>query len=143
VTIAVPILHERVSPVLDTAARFLLVERRHGREITRREVLVGSIPSEAIADSVAELRADVVLCAAVSEQLLRALESRGVRVEPHICGNVEEVLQAFCHRRLWQPEFRMPGCWGGMRGWCHCRRHRARRGHGKAMSRDGFYPKSA
>lgn len=131
-TIAVPIMHNRVSPVLDTAARLLLVRRHHGKELARREFVLDMLPTEALATMVAELHVDVLLCAAVSEPLLRALEARGVRVEPHICGGVDEVLQAFCAGRLGAPEFRMPGCWGRMHGWGCCRRHRARRGHGAA-----------
>jgi predicted Fe-Mo cluster-binding NifX family protein len=65
---------------------------------------------EDLARSVAELRVDVLLCAALSESLLRALERRGVRVKPHLCGEVESVLRAFDCGQLRRDEFRMPGC---------------------------------
>ena len=109
--IAIPVLQERISPVLDTAARLLLITRRRGKEVARREFVLGPLPLEGLARSVAELRVDVLLCAALSEPLLRALERRGVRVKPHLCGETEAVLQAFCCDRLNRPEFRMPGCW--------------------------------
>ena len=128
-TIVVPVLHDRVSPVLDTATRFLLVEYQQGKETARREVPLSAPITETSLDSVGELHPDVLLCAAVSEPLLRALEAQGIQVEPHICGNVEEVLQAFWGGRLWQPDFRMPGCWGLKRGRGCCHRRRARRGH--------------
>jgi len=61
---------------------------------------------------------NVLVCAAVSEGLLRALRQQGVRVRPHVCGEVDSVLHAFCARRLCSDEFRMPGCWGThLHGW--------------------------
>lgn len=111
VLIAIPIAQERISPLLDAAARLLLVTRRRGKEVARKEVVLSPQSPEELARSVAELRVDVLLCAALSEPLLRALERRGVQVQPHLCGETEAVLQAFCCNRLNRPEFRMPGCW--------------------------------
>ncbi len=112
VTIAIPVSQERISPVLDAAVRLLLVTRRRGKEVERKEFLLSPLPPEGLARSVAELRVDVLLCAALSEPLLRALERRGVRVKPHLCGEVESVLRAFGCGQLARDEFRMPGCWG-------------------------------
>jgi hypothetical protein len=60
---------------------------------------------------------------------LHALHKRGVRVKPHLCGEVEAVLRAFCGHRLGREEFRMPGCWGrDLPGGCGNRRkYRTRR----------------
>jgi predicted Fe-Mo cluster-binding NifX family protein len=119
VTIALPISQERISPVLDTAGHLLLVTRRRGREVERRELVLSPLSPEALARSVAELRVDVLLCAALSEPLLRALEQHGIRVKPHLCGEVESVLRAFGCGQLRRDEFRMPGC--------GCRRRRVAR----------------
>jgi predicted Fe-Mo cluster-binding NifX family protein len=110
-TVAIPIRQDRVSPVLDTAVRLLVVTRRRGAEVRRREVLLGPLTPEAFVRSVVEQNVDVVLCAALSENLHRALEKQGVRVRPHLCGTVEAVLRAFGRRQLRRDEFRMPGCW--------------------------------
>jgi predicted Fe-Mo cluster-binding NifX family protein len=111
VTVAVPVCQQRISPVLDAAARLLLVTRKRGKETGRREFILDAQPPEALAGSIAELSVDVLLCAAVSEPLLRELERRGVRVRPHLCGDVEEILNAYCQHRLGRNDFRMPGCW--------------------------------
>jgi predicted Fe-Mo cluster-binding NifX family protein len=127
VTIAIPVSQARISPVLDAAVRLLLVTRRRGKEVERKEFVLSALPPEGLARSVAELRVDVLLCAALSEPLLRALERRGVRVKPHLCGEVESVLRAFCRRRLAREEFRMPGCWGQhLHGGC-CRQRKTAR----------------
>lgn len=135
VTIAIPVSQERISPVLDTAARLLLVTRRRGKEVERKEIVLNPLSAEALANSVAELCVDVLLCAALSESLLRGLEQRGVRVKPHLCGEVESVLRAFDCGQLRRDEFRMPGCWGQhLRGEC-CRHRRVAR-NGKSSGKE-------
>ncbi|MCU0787856.1 MAG: hypothetical protein MUC91_06645 [Verrucomicrobia bacterium] len=141
VTVAIPICQERISPVLDTAARLLLVIRRRGREVTRREVVLVPSSTEAAARSMAELKVDVLLCAAVSEPLLRALEERGVCVRAHLCGEVEAVLRAYCARRLAREEFRMPGCWGRGSHGGHCGRKASR--PGKSGCKSNSSPRSS
>ena len=135
VTIAIPVSQERISPVLDAAVCLLLVTRRRGKEVERKEFVLSPLPPEGLARSVAELRVDVLLCAALSEPLLRALERRGVRVKPHLCGEVESVLRAFDCGQLRRDEFRMPGCWGQhSHGGC-CRHQRVAR-HGKSSGKE-------
>ncbi len=109
-----PISQERISPLLDAAARLLLVTRRRGREVARKEVVLPPLPPPELARNVAELRVDVLLCAALSEALRRELARRGVRVKAHLCGETEAVLQAFCRDRLNRSEFQMPGCGRGL-----------------------------
>jgi len=132
VTIAIPVSQERISPVLDAAVRLLLVTRQRGKEVERKEFLLGPLPPEGLARSVAELRVDVLLCAALSEALHRALRRQGIRVRPHLCGEVEAVLGAFCRHRLAREEFRMPGCWGrDLHGDCSNRRKSSVKGIAK------------
>ena len=110
-TVAVPIWQDRISPVFDTATRLLVVRRHRGREVGRKEVVLGSLPPEAITRSVVELRVEVLLCAAISEPLRLALERSGVRVEEHLCGDADNLLSAFFAGNCRRSEFRMPGCW--------------------------------
>lgn len=110
-TVAVPVWQDRVSPVFDTACRLLVVRRQRGREVERKEFILGLLAVEALARSVSELHVDVLLCAAISEPLRQALERSGVRVEHHLCGEVETLLAAFCAGNCRRSEFRMPGCW--------------------------------
>lgn len=123
VTVAIPIWQERVSPALDAATRLLVVTRRRGLDAQRREVLLGPLPPEPLARSIAELRVDIILCAALSETLQRALHRHGIRVRSHLCGEVEAVLHAFCCHHLAHDEFRMPGCWGSHSHRNCCRKH--------------------
>ena len=109
--IAIPSCQGRVSPVFDTASRLLVVRRHRGREVERKEFVLGVLTFDALVRSVAELRVDVLLCAAISEPLRMVLERGGVRVEAHLCGEVDALLAAFYAGNCRSAEFRMPGCW--------------------------------
>ena len=95
---------------MDTASRLLVVCQDEAHAHDRREIPLGALAGpEALARGVAGFGVDVLLCAAVSEPLRRALEREGVRVESDLCGEVEALLRAF-HAGNWcDPEFRMPG----------------------------------
>lgn len=110
-TVAIPIWQDRVSPVFDAASRLLVVRQRRGREVDRKEYVLGARSFEALVRSVADLRVNVLLCAAISEPLRLTLERTGVRVESHLCGEVEALLAAFRAGDCRRAEFRMPGCW--------------------------------
>jgi predicted Fe-Mo cluster-binding NifX family protein len=140
VTIAVPIWQQRVSPVLDAATRLLVVTRKRGTEVQRREIPLGPLAPAAMARTLAELRVDILLCGALSEALHRALLAEGIRVRPHLCGEVEAVLRAFCRRRLTRDEFRMPGCWGRHERGETCRRPVVRTARQRVRS--GALPKA-
>jgi predicted Fe-Mo cluster-binding NifX family protein len=113
-----PIWEGRISPVLDVAGRFLVIHFEKGREIRRREFLVGQTQPASLVDGIKEMGAEVLVCGAVSRPVAFGLARSGVRVVPHICGQIETVVQAFLLNALDQPEFRMPGCCQSLCG-CH------------------------
>jgi hypothetical protein len=128
-TIGVPIWQGRVSPVLDTATRLLVLKCRDRKEIGRQEILLGVLDPKAFARRMGELEVDILLCAALSEELDRALRRQEVLVYRHICGETERVLRAFCCKRLADKEFRMPGCWGWR---FHSKGNRGRKSAGRS-----------
>lgn len=130
--IAIPTWLGRVSPVLDVAERFVLVESQQGVELARRDVPVEETELLARARSIAELRPDVLICGAISRPFDAMLRSVGIRLIPHTCGPVEEVLQAFLSGQLTDQAFLMPGCCGRRR------RFRGGYGGGRARGRGGF-----
>jgi len=46
------------------------------------------------------LGVEVLICRSVSKILESALISQGIRVIPHICGRVEDVLEAYIEGKL-------------------------------------------
>ena len=119
--VAIPTWTGRVSPVFDAAKHLLIVDFDGDREIHREEVVIEESQLMPRAKRVAQLGVDVLICGAISMPLEAMLVSAGVRVIPHTCGTVEEVLQAFASGQLTDEMFLMPGCCG--------RRRRFRRRH--------------
>jgi len=103
---------DRVSPVLDVAQQLVLVEAEDGRETGRRDVPVETGDLAARARRIIQLSPEVLICGAVSQPLEAMLTSGGIRVIPHRCGQVDDVLQAFLSGQLTEQAFLMPGCCG-------------------------------
>ena len=124
--IAVPNCQGRVSPVFDVAARLVLVRLKGEAEVERKEVVLFEKQPEGIVRSLREVGIKVLICGAISQGLLAALEQAGIRVVPQVCGGLDAVIAAFRQGTLAQPEFVMPGCCGrrwevGRRG-ARCRK---------------------
>jgi predicted Fe-Mo cluster-binding NifX family protein len=108
--VAIPLWQGRVSPVFDEASRLLLVEISNGREKCRHEeFLTVESPFER-AFVVRRLRVDLLICGMISQSLHTALASAGIRIIPHICGPMEDVIAAFFDGRLESGAMTMPGC---------------------------------
>lgn len=121
--VAIPIWRSRIAPVLDTARRFTVVEVVDGLEVQRTETAFPEETTESAPgqpDRLACLGADVVLCGAVSRPLTRTLTACGIRVVPHLAGDIETVLAAYRDGDLEDPSLAMPGCQrnGGRRRRC-------------------------
>ena len=125
--VAVPTWANRVSPVFDVARQLVVTEIENGAVVSRNEAQIEETEPMTRAKRVADLGVSVLICAAISMPLEVMLASAGVRVIPHTCGPVEDVLRAFVSGRLTDQAFLMPGCCGRrrrMRG----RRRGGRRG---------------
>ncbi|MBN1772360.1 MAG: NifB/NifX family molybdenum-iron cluster-binding protein [Deltaproteobacteria bacterium] len=126
--IAIPVADDRISPVLDVARRFLVVELSGTDERSRREVVVEEAGLVARARRIAGLGCEVLVCGAVSRPLESLLASAGVRVVPNTCGSVDEVLAALRAGGVPEDRFLMPGCRGPGRGRRFRNRYRGGRG---------------
>jgi predicted Fe-Mo cluster-binding NifX family protein len=105
----------RISPVLDTASQFLLVDLGGEEELGRRSVRVETTDPVTRIKRLAGFDADVLICGAVSRPLKAMLASAGLQVIPNTCGPVEEVIRAFATGRLTDGAFLLPGCSGSRR----------------------------
>jgi predicted Fe-Mo cluster-binding NifX family protein len=123
--VSLPVHGDRISPVLDVARRFVVLDVNVEGEVTRRNVRIENTDPVTRARRIVELGADVLICGAISWPLEVMLASAGMRVIPNTCGPVEEVIAAFIEGKLSEQAFLMPGCTGQRR--CQRRRHR----HGK------------
>jgi len=122
----VPVHENRISPLLDAARRFLVVDMENGQETARTEWVIETQDRVLRARRIVESGAAVLICGAISRVLENLLQARGVRVIPNTCGPVEEILAAYAAKRLTDRAFLMPGC---------MRRHRRLRGRNCAWMR--------
>lgn len=132
--IAMPIWEGRVSPVMDTANRLLVIEVQDSVEISRQVERTPRPYGTHLAKFVSELGVEVVLCGAISRQLESLLEKSGVEIIGCIKGNVDEVMMAYLNdtldsRRFFIPAYRVGHghrrkgrCRGPMRGYGRGRR---------------------
>jgi predicted Fe-Mo cluster-binding NifX family protein len=113
--VAIPIWQGRVSPVLDVAAEFLLVQLDGECVVARRREAVTAAEPDRRAARLAELGVETVICGAVSRPLEMVLTAARIQVVRHVCGDVEEVVEGFQKGRLDDERFVMPGCCGRRR----------------------------
>jgi Pyruvate/2-oxoacid:ferredoxin oxidoreductase delta subunit/predicted Fe-Mo cluster-binding NifX family protein len=131
--IAVPVHAERISPLVDVARRFVLLDVSRNTAGARREVQIESADLVARAKRIAQLGSDVLICGAISRPLESMLLSAGVKVIPNTCGAVDEVVAAFVAGQLTEEAFLLPGCDGGGRGLGRGRGRGRGRGCGRRM----------
>ena len=108
--VLIPVSRGRISPLLDVARRFLLVNVQGGRVIGRREVSIEKTGLVPRSKRIAQLDANVLICGAISQPLKQALASEAVWTIPNTCGPVEQVIQALRLGLLTERAFLMPGC---------------------------------
>lgn len=136
--LALPIWRDRISPVLDTATKLMLVRWESGQASEHQELpLIG----ESLQQRVAQLAGqdiDLLLCGAVSGPLHNMLLAAGINVVPFLSGDVQAVLAAYRDGRLSDPQLAMPGCCrrGQQCGPGHGQGHGHGRRCGKSEERD-------
>jgi len=108
--VAIPIWENRVSPVLDTANRLLVVEL-NGK--TERGHETYNLPVSHIFQRtkyIRELHVNTMLCGALSRPFHQMLAQSGIKVFPWLTGEVQEVLNAYIDNSLADTRFALPGC---------------------------------
>lgn len=108
--IIVPIWEDKVSPVLDTASKLLIVDTAGGKSISRAETLLDEQDFSRRCFRIRKLGADIIICGAVSRSFSERLKASGIRMIQGISGNIEDILDAYFNGNLQQPKFLMPGC---------------------------------
>lgn len=108
--IAVPIWEDKVSPVLDTAAKLLILETLDPSNISRTEAFLNEQEISKRCFRIQKLGIDVLICGAVSRPFSEILAAAGINIIPGISGAVEEIVAAYFGGTLNQAKYLMPGC---------------------------------
>lgn len=123
--VAIPFWQGRVSPVFDEAGRILVVDISDGRERGRQEELLRTHNPFERANALPGMGVELLICGMLSQPQRAALDSAGIRIIPHICGPVEDIIAAFLDGRIENGALLMPGC--GQRGRSRRCRNKVRR----------------
>jgi predicted Fe-Mo cluster-binding NifX family protein len=107
--IAVPVWENKVSPVLDTASRLLIVDikDREAKASFETHLEDQDFPQRCL--RIQGMGVDVLICGAVSRPFLRMLMASGMEIIPGVSGNPDDVLAAYLSGTIHQQEFLMPG----------------------------------
>lgn len=117
--IALPVWTEYICPVLDFARSILVVDMVDAKEQSRESFPCSPSPPIWLANRMSELGVEIIICGALSYELLRLLQMKNIKIIPYIQGNVHEVLNAYWAGILSLPKFRLPGMpstWRGHHG---------------------------
>ncbi len=113
--ITVPYWYNRISPVLDTAENFLIVDVQNGRRIKDVNINLGE---KSLSDRVEYFKrqhVNFLLCGALSDYYHRLILAKGIKVIPWLTGDIDGILEAFICNNSFEPGFIMPGCKGNGR----------------------------
>ena len=108
--IAVTIWNDKISPVFDTASRLLIVDADNLSETARFKINLYEKDISQRCLRIQALKVNVLICGAISRPFSMMLMSSGVKIISGISGTAEDVLSAYLHGTLSDPEFCMPGC---------------------------------
>ena len=134
--LAIAALGSRVAPVLNWVSRFHVYSVDSGHSEERVVELSGLSPFEQLRDLHNEKDVKVLICGALSPDLLQYGEHLGIDVIFGVAGGIEEVHEAFRAGKLDDPGFRLPGCGRG-RGY---RGDMGKSGGGPRASGQGRFP---
>ena len=107
--IAIPIWNDKISPVLDTASRLLIVDVDGQNEADRFEIYLDEQDLSRRCFRIQGMNVNVLICGAISHPFARMLIASGIDVIPEISGLAEEVLSAYLQGDLFNSRFLMPG----------------------------------
>ena len=113
--VAIPLWQGRVSPLFDEASRILLIDVLEKHEQHRQEESLAARNPFERAQMLPRLGVDLLICGMISQTQQTALASAGIRIIPHICGPMEEVIAALLDGRIENGALLMPGCSGRKR----------------------------
>jgi predicted Fe-Mo cluster-binding NifX family protein len=107
--IALTIWEDKVSPLLDTANKLLIIDSETQKKVSRFEALVLERDISRRCHFIRDLNIDVLICGGVSRQLSEMLMALEIKVVSGISGPAEDVLDAYLKGKLLDSTFFMPG----------------------------------
>ena len=108
--VVLTVWENRISPVADSAQQLLVVDVENRTIRGKRTECLNTESVFYRARRLADLEVKIFICGAISGFFASLLEGYGIRLIPFICGEAEEVLDAYLEDSLPSPRFLMTGC---------------------------------
>jgi predicted Fe-Mo cluster-binding NifX family protein len=108
--VAITVWGSRISPVFDSSHMLLVAEIENSIVIDRKQLAFNPEPPSRLAELLAEMEIDVLICGAVSKAPACLIESVGIKLIPFIAGDAEEILTSYAKKASVPPMYLMPGC---------------------------------
>lgn len=108
--VAISVWDQRIAPVFDVSSMVLLCLTQHGRMIREYHEGLPSTDPVGKIHKLLSLETDVLICGAISRNILELAEMHGIATFPFTTGVVEEVKTAYMEDRLAESGFARPGC---------------------------------
>lgn len=107
--VAIPVFESRVSPVLDSCQRMVVIDIKGGCEIRRQEIVLEKMPLNQRLDLFTRWGIRKIICAGVSDVMCRFLSGIEVALISGVAGDIENIINAYICDRLDESCFIMPG----------------------------------
>ena len=107
--IAIPVWENKVSPVLDTASRLMVVEFNEKGPKSRFEIYMDERDLSRRCMRIHDLCVDTLICGAVTRHFSELLKASGINLIQGISGQPEAVLDAYLDGTLAHSKYLMPG----------------------------------
>ena len=107
--IAISVWEDKISPVLDTASKILIIDKDSQKESSRFEVTLIEQNMSKRCAFIRKLEPDILICGAVSRQFSKMLKTSGIKIISGISGPTKEVLEAYLQGGLLHSGLFMPG----------------------------------
>jgi predicted Fe-Mo cluster-binding NifX family protein len=108
--VVLTVWESRISPVADSARQLLVVDVENRTVRGRHTECINAESVFYRARRLSDLEVEIFICGAISDFFASLLEGYGIRLIPFICGEADEVLDAYLEDSLRSPRFVMTGC---------------------------------
>jgi predicted Fe-Mo cluster-binding NifX family protein len=107
--VAIPVFESRVSPVLDSCRRIVVVDIEGGCEIRRQEIALEKMSIYERLEVITRWGIRKIICAGVSDVMCKFLAGKNITLISGIAGELEKIIDAYICDCLDDPCFLMPG----------------------------------
>ena len=107
--VAIPVFESRVSPVLDSCKRIVVVDFEGGCEIRRQEIPLEKMSIHERLEVITRRGIRKIICAGVSDVMCKFLAGKNISLISGIAGELEKIIDAYICNCLDDPRFLMPG----------------------------------